>query len=246
MNILITRPLSQVQHLTSLVQKAGFQPILFPVLEVGALQNKAKKSHYDVIIFISANAVDYAMPVLEQIEHDSSLVCAVGSSTAKRLQHWGMTADVFPKDKASSEALLAMPEVYKLNNQDILIFRGKGGRETLKLGLEKLNNRVEYIEVYERVTPETTPQHHQSLATTLHESAVITITSIQSLKSMLYLAEKIDDSAAQLLKKMPIVVLSSRIGDFAISVGFSQVIVSKTTDDLGIVGAIKQIKTSKN
>ena len=246
MNILITRPTSQAKKLTSLVQKAGFQPILFPTLEVKALQNQTKKSRYDVIIFISANAVDHAMPVLDQIEHDSSLVCAVGSATAKRLQHWGMAVDVYPKDKASSEALLAMPKISHLNNQDVLIFRGKGGRETLKLGLEKHNNRVEYIEVYERVTPETTPQHHQSLLTITDHNGVITITSIQSLESMLDLANKIDATSLQRLKQVPIVVLSSRIGDFAISVGFSQVIVSKTTDDLGIVEAIKQIKTSKN
>ena len=112
--------------------------------------------------------------------------------------------------------------------------------------MEKHNNRVEYIEVYERVTPETTPQHHQSLLTITDHSGVITVTSIQSLESMFDLANKIDATSLQRLKQMPIVVLSSRIGDFAISVGFSQVIVSKTTDDLGIVEAIKQIKTSKN
>jgi hypothetical protein len=40
--------------------------------------------------------------------------------------------------------------------EDILIFRGKGGRETLKQGLER-RNTVEYVEAYQRVVCDATP-----------------------------------------------------------------------------------------
>jgi uroporphyrinogen-III synthase len=75
------------------------------------------------------------------------------------LNECGFEVDAFPSEKASSEALLALSEVKMLTDKDILIFRGKGGRETLKQGLER-RNTVEYIEAYQRVVCDATPLHH--------------------------------------------------------------------------------------
>jgi uroporphyrinogen-III synthase len=68
-------------------------------------------------------------------------------SANNKLNECGFEVDAFPSEKASSEALLALSEVKMLTDKDILIFRGKGGRETLKQGLER-RNTVEYIEAY--------------------------------------------------------------------------------------------------
>ena len=238
MNILLTRPLSQVDGLQSLVSSGGHQPILFPTLEVHALHNKPLCENYDAVIFISANAVDYGKQVLNQLNTQTLQIFAVGAATAKKLQTHGYHVDAFPEKKASSEALLAMDAIKRLSGQNILIFRGKGGRETLKQGLGK-NNTVEYIEVYERIECPLGEIHHQSLKRFLSDSqGIVTITSIDNLEALLSIIKKIKLSFVETIKRYPLIVLSSRIEKKAKSIGFSKIAVAKKTSDQGLVDCI--------
>jgi uroporphyrinogen-III synthase len=155
LNILLTRALAQVQPLQTLVSQSGYQAILFPSLKVEPLSNAPLKSHYDVLIFISSNAVEYSLEILKNLAHQQCRFFAVGAATANKLNEYGFEVDAFPGEKASSEALLALSEVKMLTDKDILIFRGKGGRETLREGLER-HNTVEYIVAYQRVVCDAT------------------------------------------------------------------------------------------
>ncbi len=232
LNILLTRALAQVQPLQTLVSQSGYKPILFPSLEVEALSHAPIKSHYDVLIFISSNAVEYSLETLQNLKHQQCRFFAVGVATANKLNEYGFEVDAFPSEKASSEALLAMSEVKILRGKDILIFRGKGGRETLKEGLEQ-HNTVEYIEVYQRVVCDTTPLHHSALSEFLQsDKGIITATSVENLTALLSIVGQIDTDALSTIKRYPLVVLSERIKTFAQSIGFTQVeVVTKISDE---------------
>ena len=241
LNILLTRPLAQVKSLQALVAGDGHHPILFPTLDIRALDNKPRHTHYDVVIFISANAVDYGKKVLSQLNSQTLKIFAVGAATAKRLQTHGYRVDGFPEKKASSEALLAMDAIKRLSDQRILIFRGKGGRETLKQGLG-LNNTVEYVEVYERIESSLSELHHQSLGEFLSNTqGIVTITSIENLDALLAIGHKIKHDFVDVIKHYPIVVLSSRIEKYAKSMGFSKCYVAKKTSDQGLIDCIDLI-----
>lgn len=243
LNILLTRTLSQVQPLQTLVSQSGYQPILFPSLEVEALSNAPLKNHYDVLIFISSNAVEYGLETLKNLEHQQCKFFAVGAATANKLNEYGFKVDAFPSERASSEALLAMPEVKALVSKDILIFRGKGGRETLREGLEQYNT-VEYIEVYQRVVCDITPLHHSSLSEFLQSNkGIITATSVENLSALLSIIEQIDASVLATIKHYPLAVLSERIKNFAQSVGFSQIEIATQTSDQGLLKAIQYLLT---
>jgi uroporphyrinogen-III synthase len=54
--------------LQTLVSQSGYQAILFPSLKVEPLSNAPLKSHYDVLIFISSNAVEYSSDKLQYIQ----------------------------------------------------------------------------------------------------------------------------------------------------------------------------------
>ena len=241
MNVLLTRPFSQVKPLETLVNERGHQALLFPTLRIEALKSAPLKERYDVVIFISVNAVEYGLEALNSLEHRQNQIFAVGAATAKKLSDHGFKVDAFPQTKASSESLLAMPEVKELSDKDVLIFRGKGGRETLREGLGK-NNIVEYIEVYERTQCKVVPLHQASLTQFLQsDQGVITITSVENLSTLMSMVEQMDVKALQSIKQYPLVVLSDRIKTYAQSVGFYKVEVAPQTSDEGLMQAIEFI-----
>ena len=241
LNILLTRALAQVQPLQTLVSQSGYQAILFPSLKVEPLSNAPLKSHYDVLIFISSNAVEYSLEILKNLAHQQCRFFAVGAATANKLNEYGFEVDAFPGEKASSEALLALSEVKMLTDKDILIFRGKGGRETLREGLER-HNTVEYIEAYQRVVCDATSLHHSALSEFLQsDQGIITATSVENLTALLSIVEQIDTNSMNAIKRYPLVVLSERIKTFAQSIGFTQVEVATKISDKGLLEALANL-----
>ena len=241
MKVLLTRTLSQVQPLQTLLNGQGYEPILFPTLEIKPFNNKPLKTNYDVLIFISVNALEYGLKVLKTLDYQSTKIFAVGVATARKLNGYGFKVDAFPSEKASSEALLAMDELQALNNQTVLIFRGKGGRETLKQGLSK-NNEVEYIEVYQRVQCNIIPLHQDSLTEFLQsDKGIVTATSVENLSALMSIVEKINIDVVEIIKCYPIAVLSERIKIVAQSIGFNRIEVATKTRDKGLLKAIQSI-----
>ncbi|WPE17633.1 uroporphyrinogen-III synthase [Candidatus Thioglobus autotrophicus] len=234
-NVLLTRPLTQVVALEALVADSGHQPLLFPTLEIKALEASIERKQYDAVIFISANAVVHGMKILAQISYSS--VFAVGAATAKKLNDYNISVDDFPQEKASSEALLSLESVSCLQSKKILIFRGRGGRETLKIGLEKTHNQVTYAQVYDRVICTLSELHKQSLKGFLSDSqGFISITSNENLDGLMILAKQLKH--LDNLKNYPLIVLSERIKQYAHSCGFSQVIVTQDISDQAVVSVL--------
>ena len=218
----------------------GHQPFLFPTLEVSKTVTTPKRDQYDVIIFISANAVEHGVATLRTIRY--SKILAVGAATAKKLSDYGVSVDDFPKENASSEALLALDSISQLQASNVLIFRGKGGRETLRIGLEKNNNHVEYAEVYDRVICSLTPTHQNSLGAFIsNKKGAISITSNENLEGLVALSDQLGQ--LQRLKTYPLIVLSERIKKYALLLGFSQVLVTQDISDQAIVAVLENIDT---
>lgn len=240
MNVLLTRPLLQVKELQSMVLKSGNKPLFFPTLKLNPIDAKAEKSHYDVVIFISANAVEHGLKILKTMSYHQ--IFAVGSATARKLSENDTKIDDFPRENASSEALLALDSVNCLHHKIILIFRGRGGRETLKQGLIKQDNQVEYVEVYERVSHDINSLHYQSLNEfLLSNEGIISITSIDSMKSLLEISSQILD--INKLKNYLLVVLSDRIKTYVNSIGFDKVLVTPNASDNGIISVLTNLNT---
>ena len=144
--VLLTRPLSQVGNLQSLLEDSDsdLDYVLFPAFEINKIDTVLPSQRYDVIIFISVNAVIYAEEYFSQLFVEPLKVFAVGPITAKKLTDKGVKVDAYPLENASSQELLAMPECSELADKKILIVRGKSGSETLKSSL-KVMNQVDYF-----------------------------------------------------------------------------------------------------
>lgn len=240
--ILVTRPKQQADNLISLIEQHGGQAIPFPTLEILPAENtQALKQQlenlktYQWLIFISANAVNFAVAAnngkIEQFTQ--AKIAAVGKATAKALQAIGLTVDLVPETGFNSEALLAMQALQQVQNQKILIVRGIGGRETLADELKKRGATVDYCEVYQRQIPviDTAPTvdllNQQRLD-------ILTITSSEALQNLLTMLEP----HKGLLMNIPLVVISERIKKTAEAAGFKKIAVSSSPDDAAILNTM--------
>ena len=233
--ILLTRPLSQVENLQSLLEETDLDYVLFPALEINKIDAVVPKESYDVIIFISVNAVIYSEEYFSQLFVEPLKVFAVGPTTAKKLTDKGVKVDTYPLENASSQELLMMPECGKLSDKKVLIVRGKGGSETLKNSL-KLMNQVDYLEVYRRTACEVSRLHVESIERFMQiPEGIVIANSVESLFNVVKLVKEIRSYHLDQLKSKTLVVLSERIKVQAQSIGFNNVHVARTPSDKGTI-----------
>ena len=204
--LLITRPLAQSKNLESLLAENEIDFALFPAFEIKKSKPIALIEKYDVIIFISVNAVNFSEEYFDELIISRSKVFAVGPVTANQLLQKKIKVDCYPKINASSEELLKMKDCQNLLNAKVLIVRGKGGSETLKDNLST-SNQVDYFEVYERVPCQLTMQHEESLRLFLSmPDGILMATSKESLDSILYLVESISSNFVEVIITKKIIV----------------------------------------
>jgi len=233
--VLLTRPLSQVGNLQSLLEDSDLDYVLFPALEINKIDTEVPGQTYDVIIFISVNAVIYSEEYFSKLLAEPLKIFAVGPTTAKKLTDKGVKVDVYPLENASSQELLAMPECGKLSDKKVLIVRGKGGSETLKNSL-KVMNQVDYFEVYRRAACEVSRLHVESIEQFMQTpDGIVIANSVKSLFNVVKLVKEIRSYHEGQLKSRTLVVLSERIKVQAQSIGFNNVHVARTPSDKGTI-----------
>lgn len=192
LGILVTRPEQQSGALCRLLSAAGATPIRFPAVEIRARADRAAVraavgpvDRYGLIVFVSANAVRFGAPLLEQ--RRELRIAAVGGATAQALNAAGYRVALRPDDGADSEALLRLPELQHLAGQRVLIVRGSGGREHLATELAARGAEVVYAEVYERCPATPPPGQLEQLEQLWTQGAVhvYTVTSVELLDMLL-------------------------------------------------------------
>lgn len=242
--VLVTRPAHQAGRLCALIEAAGGRALRFPVLEIldpldsgPLLALIGRLDEFDVAIFISANAVNKAMNLItaRRALPPHLKLAAIGKGSARELEHFGRPADICPRERFDSEALLDMEEMRQVAGKRIVIFRGEGGRELLADTLRARGALVEYAEVYRRGRP------NADVNELLHrwargEIQVITVTSNESLRNLFDMVGKLGQ---QWLRKTPLVVVSERGAVLARELGFKQPpIVAAEAGDEALIEAI--------
>ncbi|RKZ91977.1 MAG: uroporphyrinogen-III synthase [Candidatus Parabeggiatoa sp. nov. 1] len=239
-NVLVTRPAHQSEHLCQLIEAAGGQPVRLPVIEIVESDDKsalfdcrARLDELDIAIFISANAVEKALPTLlaqRGLPAQLQLV-AVGKRTAETLKAWALTT-LCPAPPFNSEAMLAMPQMQPaaVQRKQIVIFRGEGGRELLAETLRQRGATVNYINVYRRVQPPTPAWINDT------QIDILTVTSVEGLHNLFTM---LDGQAW--LRHTPLVVMSERVRSEAQKLGVSApILVAPTASDEGLLSAVQQ------
>lgn len=242
LKILITRPINQAENLTNAIQTYGGIPICFPTLEIVATKNKnllplalKKVTAYDFVIFLSPNAVFKTAALIHDILPcwpTKTKIVAIGPGTVKALKQNSLPADYYPEGNFSSESLLMLPILQNPKQKKILILQGEKGRGYLDKELQKKGAHVTIVNSYKRqcpcVTKESIPNPN--------EIAIIICTSQTGLKNLVTLLTPY--WKATLFIK-PLLVISSRIADYAKKLGFVKpIIISDNASNEAILQAL--------
>lgn len=162
LGILITRPAGQAENLARMIEQAGAIPILFPTIEIQAIDERPETrailkqlDQYEYAIFISANAVRHGMATVWALGAwpERLAALAVGAATAQALREHGLSRIITPAEGSDSESLLRMPVLQDIRGKKLLIVRGLGGRELLAESLRERGAWVDYLECYRRGLP---------------------------------------------------------------------------------------------
>lgn len=218
LTVLVTRPENQAGHFIDMINSSNGTAINLPTIDIAAspLNDEQKKklqniSEINIVIFVSVNAVNYALKALNSLDMtfpENLIVAAVGPSTAVALQENNVQVDIVPENDFSSEGLLATPELDEIAGEKILIFKGEYGRELLRSELIERYAEVDSIECYQRIIPDVDVK---PIIKSLKAGTIdaVTATSVSSISNLFEMFGK--DS--KLLTDVPFVVASRRIAE---------------------------------
>lgn len=238
--VLVTRPARQGEGLCRLIEAAGGRAIPFPTIEIlpAANPDPARAllaKGWDLLIFVSVNAVEQALPLCPGGRlPGSGRLAAVGAATAAALAAAGRAPDLVPDGRFDSESLLVDPTLADMAGRRVLIVRGESGRPLLGDTLAARGARVAYAEVYRRVVP---PQADADalLARWTRDVQLVTATSGEVLDNLLSL---VGTAGRGRLLATALVVVSERTASAARAAGFTRVEVAERAADEALLAAL--------
>lgn len=244
LGVLITRPAQLNAKLAELVRRAGGEAILFPTLEIAEIADSAplyaiidRLEQFDLAVFISPNAVEKGITLIRSKRElpPNMKIAAVGQGGVNALARQGITRVLATPSGNDSEALLALPELRQVAGWRVVIFRGEGGRETLKEGLVQRGADVAYAECYRRRKPDDDPASVQALGET-GKIGAITVTSVESARN---LRDMLGERSWDWLKRTPLFALHPRIAATARELGWEKVFATGPGDEGLVEGLVE-------
>ncbi len=247
-NVLVTRPEHQSSYLAEGIRNLGGNPVIFPVLEISDIQDKAplleliqQLDEYDLAIFVSPNAVHKAMHLIQsqRSQHQplpaNLKIAAVGKSSANALKEYGVNQVIVPAQRFDSEALLECEALNRVSGKRVIIFRGNGGRPLLGDKLRQRGASLDYAECYYRGKPDVDPSELLTNWSHGKINAVI-LTSSEGLQNLF---DIIGALGQQLLKITPVFTAHDRIACIARNAGLEKVVQTTQPGDAGILQCIQ-------
>lgn len=250
-HVVVTRPAGQAAHFATALRDAGASPVLFPVLEISALEDPAplldaaiRLDTFDLAVFVSPNAIQKALDViLARRRWPTGLrVATIGKSSESELARYGITDVISPPLRFDSEALLDLPELFDVAGKRVVVFRGDGGRELLGDTLKARGATVDYVTCYRRGRPRLDPAPLLKLWEQGRLDAV-TLTSSEGLRNFFDMIGRLGQAW---LKKTPAFVPHARIAEQAQQLGLTRVIATAPGDDGLLAGLMQYFASDGN
>lgn len=237
-HILVTRPAGQADSLVTGIEQLGGRATHIPLLAIKPLDDlqdlekiAGHLDRYRACVFISANAVKVAWPVLtRQTPWPDALPAAVvGPGTARVLRELGLRHVLQPETQFDSEGLLALPCFAPDQCQDgaFAFIRGEGGRDLMATTLRARGGDVDEASVYQRSLDTQAVDAVAHLF--LHDRpAAMIVTSSESLDRLMQAAPV---TLAQAVRDVQMIVPHARIAQAARSHGFTKVAICDGGDE---------------
>lgn len=240
--VVITRPAGQNERLAELIRADGGEPIVFPAIEILELDDlhplvaaADRLESFDLAVFISPNAVDRAMNVVQSRRRwpPGLKTATIGRASEQALRRYGIVDVIAPSGRFDSEALLELLPLPAVAGKRIVIFRGDGGRQLLGDTLVERGAIVEYVECYRRTRP-TADVDALLRAWGRGEIDALTISSSEGLRNLF---DMLGEPGQSWLKRTPLFVPHARIAECAHALGCERVIETAPAEE-GVAAAL--------
>jgi uroporphyrinogen-III synthase len=220
---LITRPVHQSQNLALQMRSLGGIVIHFPTLAIIGPKNIKKVvlgikklNQYDLVIFISPNAVfkaaEYIHPIWPSWPKNLKTI-ATGPGTALSLKQHNLPCDNFPEKDFNGIGLVKLIALQNIKQKKILIIKGQGGRRYLAKSLKDKGAQIDNLNVYKRALPKIDTSNIPNQK----NIDVIICTSHSGLKNLVGLLYPYWQDT---LFRKQLLVISPRLADSAKKLGF--------------------------
>ena len=244
LKILVTRPQPQAEQLAIALMAEHADVTVLPMVEIHPIIAPSEQTpliqdldHFQHILLTSIPAVRYGLNLIDNWWPQRPINIhwhAIGEATANLLADNSIQTEL-PSHGVDSEALLTSPLLQNINNQRILIIKGKGGRRKLQDTLSDRGADVSTLSVYRRSCPDYSPGYiHQTV--TSQGVNVIVATSGEIIDNL------INSASLPALTTIPLVVPSQRVAEQASRNGFQQVIVSHGAGTVAIINSLTGLR----
>ncbi len=239
--MVVTRPEPAASKTVRALTAEGAEAIAIPLLEIAGLPIKKVVETYQPllnnvaeptkVIFISAHAVQYGIPVLKKLKKFYPLArfIAIGEATAGKLAAQGVQSVFVPALGEDSEALLAAPMLQKIRGQTIVIVKGEsdaGGRTYLAESLSARGAMVVGLVCYRRSMIDLSIKARNALKWAVAHSTHVLAGSVETLDAFDFNGGKI------LMSRIPhLLVPHQRIAKVAKARGAKQISVVSLDDN---------------
>jgi uroporphyrinogen-III synthase len=245
MGIVLTRPVEQSRAMAERLEPMGAQVFVFPSLAIvdpvdaAAIDRTvADLDRFTLGIFVSANAVERGLGAVRSRRAwpPGLRVAAVGGATAQALRDAGHREVIVPTGGADSEALLAVPELQAVEGEDIIVFRGEGGRELIAEVLTGRGAAVTCLTCYRRVRPDADP----APLLAAWRAGKVDAVSAMSAESLANFLEMVGAEGRKLMQSTPLLVPHPRIAERAHRLGLDKVAVTDAAAE-GLADALSEL-----
>jgi uroporphyrinogen-III synthase len=236
--VVVTRPATSAASLKRRVAALGGTALALPGVGVRAAEDAmATRSalrearEADIAIFVSPNAVRYAFAALPALRFArATVVCAVGTATARALARHGIRNVIRPDRRQDSEGLLALPQLAHLRRRRVALIGAPGGRELLPAALRERGAILQQVHVYRRTRPRWNRRHFEAL----EQAPLPLLVLLSSAEVVANLARGLPPPSFARLAAGECIVSSLRLAHAARSAGFARVHVAASagTDDM--------------
>lgn len=236
----ITRPAHQAKKWQAYFEQHSLAFTLLPMLDIQPLSTHLDEadlhhlSHADFIIITSPNSITF-LPEngLAVLKGQASKLYTMGAGTTDALVAQQIYPHYTPPHGFTSEDMLAHLSLSNVHNKKIVLLSGRGGRRALETQLSGLCAQITKIPIYMRQQK----QHKESEVIALFSklSQLEPIFLLTSVSCVLAILENTPASWQTWIKQQRIIVISQRLQDKAMTLGFSQVCLVPSMDVSHIV-----------
>lgn len=240
--VLICRPEPEASRLARCFSDAGASTRLLPLIDREPLPETPERrslilnvDQYAHIIVVSPYAARLLLAELDTWWPQMPTGIhwyAVGAGTAAVLSEHGLNP-LRPARGWTSEALLELPPLNRVQDERVLLVRAEHGRELIRKTLEARGARISLLPLYRRFNPVYTPEQVRQLLGQFDPEAIVALSG-ETLDNLIALCAKSDHNLYDRL----LIVPAERVAEKARAGGFRNPCIPGSLADNDIVATV--------